>query len=206
MIYGVDISNNNYDYLSAVDFLPLKNKDHFVLMKASEGATYKDRYLDLYYNILHGSSDGRPDPHRLYGFYHYARPEYNNTPLLEAYNFLRLVGHHTGHALFVLDVEGAAFNLSKSRLDKWVSEWCQIIIDQTGVKPLIYCSESKTGWFKTAAAMDCGLWCAKWGKDKPKNIKPWEIWALWQHDTTQGNLDCDVFNGDISAWFKYCGQ
>lgn len=204
MIKGVDISNHNIDHLSSINFAPLLDRSSFVIMKASEGATYKDRYLDLYYNLLHGSNDGRPDPDRLYGFYHYARPDYENIPKLEAANFLRHVRHHAGFALFALDVEGLALTLSQARLDKWVKEWCQIIIDETGVKPLIYCSESNTRRFPSAAALDCGLWVAKWGKTKPKSIKPWELYAIWQDGTTGGKLDTDYFNGSADAWRKYC--
>ena len=54
MINGIDISNNNWSYLATHDFAPVRDKDNFVIMKATEGITYKDRCVDLYYNILHG--------------------------------------------------------------------------------------------------------------------------------------------------------
>ena len=208
MIKGIDISNHNWDYLSSINFAPLKDPTLFCIMKASEGATYKDRFLDHYYNIIHGSSDGRPDTERLYGFYHYCRPELNNSPTMEAFNFLRLVSHHAGHAIFALDVEGGALSLSKSRLDKWVAEWCRIVFEQTGVRPMIYCSASQTARFKTATEDDCGLWVAKWSSKKPtkKEIYPWPFWAVWQDGTTGGRLDTNYFNGDIETWRKYCAK
>lgn len=206
MIKGIDISNHNLEYLSSINFAPLHDPGMFTIMKASEGLTYKDRFLDLYYNIIHGSHDGAPDPERLYGFYHFARPENGNTPLQEAYNFLRHVRHHAGYAVYALDVEAGALSLSQARLDKWVYEWCKFVYDETGVRPMIYCSESTTKRFSKAAAYDCGLWCAKWSYKKPTNIKPWDFFAIWQSGTTGGKLDVNVFNGDIAAWRKYCGR
>lgn len=177
MIKGIDISNWNYDTLAQMNFAPLHDDSMFVIMKASEGATYKDRRVDLYYNIFHGSNDGKPDGKKLYGFYHYARPELSTTPELEAANFLRNVRHHAGNAIFALDVEGGALSLSKTILDRWVRDWCAIVYEDTGVKPLIYCSQSQITRFSKACKYDCGLWVAKWSSKKPTTaeVKPWSI-------------------------------
>lgn len=206
MIRGIDISNWNLDVLSQMNFAPLKDASMFTIMKASEGITYKDRHLDLFYNIIHGANDGKPSPDRMYGFYHFARPETGTTPMQEAHNFLRLVKHHAGHAIFALDVEAGALTLPHGKLDKWVKEWCECVHHDTGVKPMIYCSASQTERFKSAAEMSCGLWVAKWSQNKPtkKEIAPWSLWAIWQDGTTNGRLDTDYFNGDIEAWKKYC--
>ena len=203
MIKGIDISNNNYYHLANIGYYPLLRKDQFVIMKASEGATYKDNKVDFYYNIIHESDNGRPDPDRLYGFYHYARPE-NNTSDKEVYNFLRVCGHHAGHAVYALDVEGTALTLPISYLDEWVFDWCRLFETATGVKPLIYCSASTTNRFKKAAADNCGLWVASWDKKPTKTmIKPWTFWALWQDSTSSGVLDTDVFNGSADQFRQY---
>lgn len=205
MIKGIDISKHNWDYLSWLGFRPLVDREKFVIMKATEGATYKDPRVDTYYNIIHESGDGRPDPGRLYGFYHYARPDNCNLPRAEAANFLRVVGHHAGHAIYALDVEDKALRLSPEALDDWVDEWAEYVIDHTGVKPLIYCSASVTGRFPSAAGRSCGLWVASWGKKPTKSdIKPWKLWAIWQDSTSSGMLDTDVFNGNPEQFRKYC--
>lgn len=208
MIKGVDISLWNWDYLSRVNFAPLKDLTMFTLMKASEGSTYKDRKLDLYYNILHGSGNGRPDKDRMYGFYHFARPENMNTPEQEAANFLGLIRHHAGHAIFALDVEAGALSLTQARLDKWVYEWCRIVYESVGVKPLIYCSAAETKRFPRAAEYDCGLWVAKWSSKKPtkKEILPWKIYAIWQDGTNNGLIDSNQFNGTPEQWRAYCAK
>lgn len=205
MIRGIDISNNNYQYLALAGFRPLLKPDEFVIMKASEGATYKDNKLDLYYNLVHESGDGRPDRNRLYGFYHFARPDNCNNPRAEAANFLRLIRHHAGHAIFALDVEADALKLSQDHLDSWVAEWCEYVVDHAGVKPMIYCSAAATSRFPTAAKMSCGLWVASWGKKPTKAaIKPWDLWAIWQDSTSSGMLDTNIFNGTPLQFRKYC--
>ena len=208
MINGIDISNNNWSYLAAHDFAPVRDKDNFVIMKATEGITYKDRCVDLYYNILHGYPDGKPEPSRLYGFYHYARPENNNDPISEALNFLRAVSHHAGHAVFALDVEGGALSLPFDKLDSWVLSWVKTIYGFSGVKPLIYCSASETARFPSACQFDCGLWVAKWSKNKPTKtqIEPWKLWAIWQNSNGGGLLDTNKFNGTPEQFRKYSAR
>lgn len=205
MLKGIDISMHNWDYLASRDFYDIKAAD-FVLMKASEGRTFKDLRLDYYYNILHGSCDGRPDKDKCYGFYHYARPEHNDAAS-EALQFLGLVGHHAKHAVFALDVEGDALNVDKSYLDYWVITWAQIVKRYSGVMPLIYCSRSETSLFPSAAAAGCGLWCASWGNRKPtkQQIKPWDLLAIWQNGTTNCHLDTDIFYGSADQWKMYAG-
>lgn len=202
MLKGIDVSNHNYHYLKNREWYDLKSAD-FVIMKASEGLTYKDPCLDGYYDIIHGAKDGAPDPDRLYGFYHYARPENQNNPLKEAQHFLDLVGHHAGSCLYALDVEGDALRMSDFYLNAWVATWCAYVIQKTGVKPLIYCSASVTGRFKGAAEIGCGLWVASWDK-KPnkKSIAPWSVYALWQSGVD--HLDRDIFNGSAEQFKKYC--
>lgn len=206
MIKGIDISNHNWSYLAARDFAPILDPDKFVIMKASEGVTYKDRCVDLYATIMRGYPDGRPIEGRLYGFYHFARPENGNDPIAEALNFWRVVSAHAGHAIFALDVEAGALRLTKKQLDAWVLAWCETIRDISGgVNPLIYCSASNTGRFPSAAANDFGLWVAKWSAKKPtvKDIEPWKLWALWQDSNGGGVLDTDLFNGSPEQFRKY---
>lgn len=204
MLKGIDISNHNYHYLKNRDWYDILSAD-FVIMKASEGLTYKDPCLDEYYDILHGSKNGHPDPEKLYGFYHYARPENQNNPIMEAQHFLSLVDHHTGHAVYALDVEAEALQMSVFYLNAWVSTWCAYVIQQTGVKPLIYCSASVTDRFKGAAEIGCGLWVASWGKKPTKKaIAPWSVYAFWQESVD--HLDRDIFNGSARQFQAYCRQ
>lgn len=204
MIKGIDVSNNNWDYLAGHDFAPLKDGDGFVLMKATEGRTYKDRFVNLYYAVIHGQIDG-PELSRLYGFYHFARPENGNKPEDEAANFWSIAARHRGHAVFALDVESKALSLPADYLDQWVYCWCKWVFDISGVLPLIYCSASCTNKFPSAVELGCGLWVAKWSKNKPtkKDIGKWPFWAIWQNSNGGGTLDTDYFNGSPDQFRKY---
>ena len=207
VLNGIDISNHNNAYLRDRDYYDILAAD-FVIMKASEGITYRDSCLDHYYDILHGAKDGAPDPEKLYGFYHYARPDRYNSPAAEADHFLNLVSHHAGRALYALDVEGEALNMAENYLNAWVMIWLERVYVNTGVRPLIYCSASATNRFHSAAAADYGLWCAKWGSKKPtkNDIAPWKLCAIWQNGTTGGKLDTDRFYGGRDQWKAYCKQ
>jgi GH25 family lysozyme M1 (1,4-beta-N-acetylmuramidase) len=201
MLRGIDISNHNHNYIRKNN-IDIRNDFDFCLMKASEGISYKDPYLDEYYNALHGSDDGRPDPVALYGFYHYARPELND-PKAEAWHFLDLVGHHAGYCIYALDVEGKALELPEKDLNYWVAKWIVEIVVQSGVLPLIYASESQLHRFPAAASLGSGLWVAKWGDGKkyPKPA-PWPLWSFWQYKSD--NLDYNYFNGWPGTFKKYC--
>lgn len=194
MLTGIDISHWN----KGLDKSKILNQD-FVIIKATEGKTAKDSMLDSWYDMIHGSSDGKPDESKLYGFYHYARPE-NNDPIPEAKNFLKNVQHHAGEAMFCLDWEGTAL---KYPVD-WALEWMQYIYTETGVKPLLYISGSNTNKFKKIAEKDFGLWVAHWGVEKP-TIGDWKLWAMWQYKVDKKlNLDLDYFNGTAEQFKKYC--
>lgn len=197
MLTGIDISRHNRNMKNVNDL----NKLDFIIMKATEGATYKDSSLGYYFQHL--------DPEMLKGFYHYARPENGNSARAEASNFVTsILKYVDDKSIVALDVEGSA--LFYSNLDKWVLEWCEYVYNALGIKPLIYCSIAECGRFKKAAKFDCGLWVAKWSKIKPSKtrLKPWEFFAIWQ-DTNKYVFsgvvcDRDKFNGSREQFLKYC--
>lgn len=199
MLKGIDISGYQKsevmkDYLS----------NGFVIIKASEGINKMDS-LDTHYNYLHGAKDGKPDTKRLYGFYHYARPEYNKGTegaKKEADVFISLVGHHAGHCIYALDWEGTALNYDVN----WAKVWLDRVYEKTGVKPLIYIQASETSLVKYNSIIkaDYGLWIAHWGVNKP-SIGLWPFYAMWQY-SSGNNLDKDYFNGDKETFKKYCAS
>ena len=195
MLHGIDISlyqrKLNKDYIRSQDF---------VIIKASEGTTIKDPCLDMHYDTVHGATDGKPDPNKCYGFYHYARPERGNGPVKEAEKFLSLVGHHAGYAMFCLDWEGTAHKYPIS----WAHEWMDHVFEQTGVRPLIYTSASYAKNMKEIADDNYGLWVAHWGVKKP-STGAWPFWAVWQYQVDRTiNVDQDYFNGSKEQFHKYC--
>jgi lysozyme len=182
-LYGVDISN----YQRNVDY----NAYAFYIMKASEGRTYKDPILDRHFNAVKAAG-------KLYGFYHYARPE-NNSMRSEVDHFLSLVGHHIGRAIFALDWEGNALRYGPDK----ALEFLDYFYARTGVRCLFYCSDSQTRRYAKIAQKNYGLWDAKYSSRGPAHIG-WPNIALWQY---QGSpIDKNVFYGDATTWMKYAAK
>lgn len=198
MLKGIDISHHNKNMKRISDI----NQFDFVIMKATEGVTYKDPALSTYMNYLNKDT--------LRGFYHYARPENRNSARAEALHFLSTILKYMNASpcILALDVEGGA--LSYKDLDKWVHDWCKYIYDAVGIKPLIYTSEYECHRFQMAADLGCGLWVAKWGLIYPskRKIKPFPFWAIWQKSSKEivSGIRCDlnVFNGSREQFLKYC--
>ena len=182
-LYGVDISN----YQRNVDY----NAYAFYIMKASEGRTYKDPMLDRHYNAVKAAG-------KLYGFYHYARPE-NNSMRAEVDHFLNLVGAHVGKAIFALDWEGNALRYGADK----ALEWLDYFYARTGVRPLFYCSDSQTGRYAKVAQKNYGLWDAKYSSHGPAHAG-WSNIAIWQYSGSP--MDKDVFYGDAKTWMAYAAK
>lgn len=201
---GIDISS----WQKGLDLS--KIKCDFVICKATEGLTIVDSCCDDF--ITKAQKLGKP-----FGFYHFARPELNSAKA-EAEFFYKHTKGYFGKGIPVLDWESKAkWNVA------WAKEWLDTIYKLTGVKPLIYMSESVylAYNFKKIANADYGLWVAKYrdyNKDynydmstagnKPR-LKWWKCIAMWQWTSSgrlngyNGNLDCDVFYGDVETWNKY---
>ena len=104
--------------------------------------------------------------------------------------------------------------------------WLDRVYQLSGVKPVIYMSESVVNandWSSVAAA-DYGLWVAKYRDNNPDynysmanagkrpSVKWWPFYCMWQWTSSgrlngyNGNLDCNVFYGDVGTWNKYAGK
>lgn len=172
------------------------NIGQFCIMKASEGKTYKDPMLDTYYNRIAGNASGKPSPEKCYGFYHYARPE-NNSPEDEVNNFLSLVSHHAGNAVFALDWEGKALRYPLT----WMQEWLFSVYAKTGVRPMIYTSASFVKNLSQFESWGFPLWVAHYGVSTPE-FTGYKKYSIWQF--TSKPFDIDIFPGDIQDWKSLC--
>lgn len=209
------MSMNGIDISKWQKGLKLSNiKCDFVIIKATEGATYKDPQFDDF--VRQAQALGKP-----MGFYHFARPDNGNTAAAEARNFYNAVKPYVRQGILCLDWEKG--DLSKT---DWALAWLNEVKELTGVKPLVYTSQwvmNTYDWSKVAEG-DYGLWIAKWADkeadynydmshagSKPK-IKWWPFCAIWQWtssgvlDGWKSYLDCDVFYGDMRAWNLYAGK
>lgn len=181
----------------------------FVIAKATEGISYADPEFGKH--IEQALALGK-----CVGFYHFARPE-NNDAVREASHFFRAIKPYLGKGLLVLDWE------SKGKANvAWAKAWLDEIYRVTGIRALIYMSESVANAYNwSAVSENHGLWIAKYRDNKPDAnydmsqagrspwSKYWKTIAMWQWtssgriDGYTGYLDCDVFYGDRTAWQKY---
>ena len=196
MLKGIDLSHHNRFMANHKDI----NNYDFVIMKASEGKSYRDNFRSMWESFL--------DPEIFRGYYHYARPEMNSAHD-EVLNFVSSIAAADHPYIIALDVEGSA--LYVPNLDEWCLSWCQEVEKVTGIKPMIYCSAAETKRFKKCAEFGSGLWVAKWSDKKPTktDIRPWEFWAIWQY-TSKGvcsnvRVDENYFNGTKEQFLKYAG-
>lgn len=185
MLSVTDLSSNN----TVTQQLQAIKENDCVIVKATEGTSYKNPYMttDLGTALELGKK---------IGVYHYARAD-KNTAEAEAFWFLRNVYPYIGKAILVLDWEGKSLKISPS----WARKWLDIVYQVTGVRPLIYCSESVIPSIgATVQPGNFGLWVAKYSTKTPI-IKPWKVKALWQYTSTP--YDKSHFYGTESVWDAY---
>lgn len=203
---GIDISK----WQTGIDLS--KVDCDFVIVKATEGIGYVDRKCDSFYQ--QAKSLGKK-----LGFYHFARPR--NDAVREAQYFYNNTKNYFGEAIPILDWEAE----NKSDV-AWAKRWLDEVYRLSGVKPVIYMSESVANaynWSSVANA-DYGLWVAKYRDNNPDynynmanagkrpRVKWWKFYCMWQWTSTgrlngySGNLDCNVFYGDGTTWDKYAGK
>lgn len=187
MLKGIDISHWQ-------DPKNIAYKDYdFIIMKASEGINFRDSKMQAHLTNVKKAN-------KLYGFYHYARPEYNADAKKEANYFVSTLNKNDiGNCLLCLDWEGTALKYPIA----WAKLWLDTVYQKTGVRPLIYVQESeiKRRDYSSIAKANYGLWVAKWSTNEP-STGAWSFYALWQY---QGSpLDKDYFNGSAEQFKKYC--
>lgn len=203
---GIDISN----WQRGIDLS--KVPCDFVIAKATEGIGYVDKSCDVF--IQQAKRLGKK-----LGFYHFARPR--NDAVREAQYFYNNTKNYFGEAIPILDWEAE----NKSDV-AWAKRWLDEVHRLSGVKPVIYMSESVVNsydWSSVANA-DYGLWVAKYRDNNPDynynmanagsrpRVKWWKFYCMWQWTSSGrlngygGNLDCNVFYGDVSTWDAYVGK
>lgn len=202
---GIDISK----WQDGIDVS--KIQADFVIVKATEGIGYVDSCCDKFFQAAKGAN-------KLVGFYDFARP--SNDPTKEADYFYQNTKNYFGKAIPILDWEsGNTSNVA------WALTWLNRINALSGVRPMIYMSESvvNANDWSSVVAGNYGLWVAKYRDNtidtnydmsnagsKP-SCKWWNGYAMWQWTSSGrlngygGNLDCDEFYGDTTAWNKYAG-
>ena len=175
----------------------------FVIIKATQGIGYVNPDCDRAYQQAKKAG-------KLLGVYHYAG---GNDPIEEAKYFIKNIEEYIKEAVLCLDWESG--QNSRYGVDDFT--WCKMFLDYvastTGVKPILYCSQSIMGKFNGIG--DYGLWIAQYAnmdatgyQEHPWNEGAYDC-AIRQYSSSgrlngyNGNLDLDKFYGDSNAWHKY---
>ena len=105
---------------------------------------------------------------------------------------------------------------SEEQIFAWCKSWLDYVYQKTGVRPLLYCSQSVAYKFNNIG--NYGLWIAQYADMNATGYqdKPWNEGAytcvIRQYSSCGrlngwgGNLDLDKFYGDKDAWNKYAGK
>lgn len=195
---GIDISHHQ----NGIDLS--KVPCDFVIVKATQGTGYVSESCDS--QVQQAISLGK-----LWGFYHYVGGGDANS---EAEFFVDSTTNYFGHGIPCIDWEEFQ-NSAWGDLD-YLRTLVKLVIELTGVKPLIYAPESGFPW-DVASSLDCGTWVAQYAdnsqtgyQDAPWNEGAYEC-AIRQYSSHgrlsgwEGDLDLDKAYMDADTWAKYVG-
>lgn len=185
---GIDISH----YQAGLSIA--KADPDFAIMKATDGTWMVDDHCDGF--VQQCKKNGT-----LYGVYHF----WQGSPSSEADFFVKNVSGYVGEAVLVLDFEGSqATSVSEAKA------WLDRVYDKTGVRPLIYMSQSVTNEFNwSSVSKDYALWVARYGSSSYGSTGAWKAPAMWQYTSSgsvpgySGNVDKNHFYGDKNAWAAF---
>ncbi|PWN32454.1 putative N,O-diacetyl muramidase [Meira miltonrushii] len=203
-IPGFDVSH----YQGAVDMKAQASKGaKFVIIKATEGTSYKDSSFSANY-------DGATSAGLIRGGYHFAHPD-SSSGASQANFFLKNGGgwSNDGRTLpGMLDIEynpngSTCYGLSASAMVNWISDFVNTYHGATGRWPLIYTTND---WWNTctgnsaAFSQKSPLVLARYGSSSVGTVPGnWGYETFWQW-ADSGNFpgDQDVFNGSEAGLKK----
>jgi GH25 family lysozyme M1 (1,4-beta-N-acetylmuramidase) len=170
----------------------------YAIVRVSDGTGYRDEYFDA--NWRETRENGI-----LRGVYQFFRP--GQDAIAQADLLVDRMGElQPGDLPPVIDVEDTDDQSRAVVVDK-IRQWIQRVEGRTGVRPMIY--TGKYFWQDNVATTEFNsypLWVAQY-TDNPCPDLPsqWDDWTFWQTSSTgrvdgvSGNVDTNLFNGDINA-------
>src|SRR5207302_588985 len=213
---GIDVS----DCQGSINWASVKSSGiAFAWSKATEGTGgLQGQFAN---NEANAKAAGVP-----IGAYHYARYDGNTGAAgatNEANNFWNVAGPYIkggGYYLMpMLDVEASPAGYTPAALAQWINAWCTVVSNKaytaTGlmIRPVIYVSACHANYFDSSVAQWLP-WIANYNGQDPQTGTPWSVcssydwwgtWNVWQYTSTgtipgiSGNVDHDVFNGDLAS-------
>lgn len=217
--YGIDLShfnpNINWDRLalyanSAGEVYKIRPRTRaylqpvsFVYIRATEGATVKDR--------LYGEHKLQASRHFIpHGSYHLMAFT-SSSVQSQIDNFLKTTNNCEGDELPpVLDLEsGQAKQAGKVKVMKMVMQWLKAVEKATGRKPIIYTNDRFANKYLDMHKLKgYTIWKASYGQngkhEKKEPLKPYDIWQFTHHGVAQGisPVDINVYRGSVKEFNK----
>lgn len=172
--------------------------------KATEGLTFNA--TTFVNNITRAPQAGV-----LIGPYHYGRPD-NNSAVADADHFIQVISPYltAGRLRPVLDIEVDAGDVTF--MSNWVNDFCNRVKNVTGIPPIVYTGQFFASQNFNSSVTQWPLWIARYPSTlpdphtaSPGSTTPWPTWHAWQYSASgtvpgiSGNVDLDVYNGDLAA-------
>jgi lysozyme len=132
------------------------------------------------------------------GAYHYYRP--NENSLEQAKLFIKTVHLHKGDLPPVLDIEKLPKGQSLDSLKIGLRRWLNAVEAHYKVKPIIYTGEKYYDDFLKEDFSDYLFWIANYNFYREKIGEDWLFWQFTEKASVpgiKGNVDVNIFNGDI---------
>ncbi|KAL7620006.1 hypothetical protein AAE478_010555 [Parahypoxylon ruwenzoriense] len=192
---GFDISH----YQSSVNFAAAYSSGaRFVIIKATEGTSYKDPAFSSHYT-------GATNAGFIRGGYHFARPA-SSSGAVQANYFLANGGGWSGDGITLpgmLDLEGDCAGFSTSGMVSWIKDFSDTYHSKTGRYPLLYTNPS---WWSTCTGGSSAfvntnpLVLARYSSSAGTPPGGWPYYTIWQfNDAYAYGGDSDTFNGDLAG-------
>jgi len=198
-VAGIDVSKHNGD----IDFDRVRDDDfQFVIIKASEGKTYRDEAFERNYT-------GARQAGLKVGAYHFFRK--NRTGREQAAN---LLGAISGKALdlpVVIDLEddwGNGATVSRKVTIDRVLEMVGVLKDK-GYQVMIYTNFDGYTKYYENVLVDCDLWLCSFTPPDDLSHLP-HVMQQYSHegsvDGIKGDVDLNIYRGSKREWSNYLEQ
>jgi GH25 family lysozyme M1 (1,4-beta-N-acetylmuramidase) len=203
-VKGLDVSA----YQTGLNWKTLYSQGaRFAYVKATEGTTYQSSQFASQYNGAYAAGMIR-------GAYVFATPNTSSGAAQASY-FVAHGGRWSADGRTLpplLDIEygynGTCWGLSTSAMVKWIADFSNTVLAQTGIRPAIY---TTAGWWNQCTGSSKAFsanpfFVAQYPSSTTATSQPyslgasWSKWTFWQWSST-GPFpgDSDVFNGTTAA-------
>ncbi|MGG7035824.1 MAG: glycoside hydrolase family 25 protein [Flavobacterium sp.] len=191
-VLGIDVSEyqEKIDW-DKVELIEGEYAIDFVFVRATVGNDRVDRRFKENWNELKKKEFIR-------GAYHYYRP--NENSLAQANLFIKTVKLKKGDLPPVLDIEKLPRHQSMSDLKKGLKRWLQKVEAHYKVKPIVYSSERYYADFLKKEFKNYPFWIANYNIEPQKLNRNWKFWQFTEKSSVEGikgNVDLNVFNGNV---------